>query len=255
MEPTASPSSFPDHFSRQAASYVRHRPRYPEALFDWLATLAPPGATVWEVAAGNGQATAGLVSRFRRVLATEPSLAQLALAGRHDGACWIAATGEAPPFATQSADLVVVATAAHWLEMSRFAVAVRQVARPGAALVVWCYGEVTVTPAVDALLAAYRRDTIDPWWPPGREHVESLYRTLDLPFRELEAPEMELVEDWDLAQLVGYLDTWSALARYRAARGEDPLPDLARRLADAWGDPARRRPVRWPLALRASRVE
>jgi hypothetical protein len=57
-----------------------------------------------------------------------------------------------------------------------------------------------------------------------------------------------------LAELGGYLGTWSAVLRYRSARGHDPLVPLLDRLRSAWGGPERRRTARWPLAIRAGRV-
>ena len=35
------PAAFKDHFSAHASAYARYRPRYPEALFAYLASLCP----------------------------------------------------------------------------------------------------------------------------------------------------------------------------------------------------------------------
>jgi hypothetical protein len=59
---------FKDHFSARAAGYARFRPTYPDALFDWLAGLAPSRALAWDAGTGNGQAARALASRFERVL-------------------------------------------------------------------------------------------------------------------------------------------------------------------------------------------
>jgi hypothetical protein len=56
-----------------------------------------------------------------------------------------------------------------------------------------------------------------------------------------------------LAQLLGYIGTWSAVARCREVTGRDPLAELAGRLVQLWGDPATRRRVEWPLSVRAGR--
>ena len=84
--------------------------------------------------------------------------------------------------------------------------------------------------------------------------VDDLYRTLPFPFAELEPPAFSHRADWTLADLDGYLGTWSALRRYRQARGEDPRRLVAADLARAWGDPAAARPVAWRLGLRVGRV-
>ncbi len=70
-------ATFPDHFSGHATDYARFRPDYPDALFAWMASLAPDPAQAvgWDVGCGNGQATLRLAecmapmrapSRWRR---------------------------------------------------------------------------------------------------------------------------------------------------------------------------------------------
>jgi hypothetical protein len=60
---------------------------------------------------------------------------------------------------------------------------------------------------------------------------------------------------WNLPQLEGYVSTWSAVTRYRTARGEDPLPALAHSLREVWGAPLATRVIRWPLTLRVARQQ
>ncbi len=61
---TVEPVTFKDHFSRLAAQYAEFRPRYPGALFDLLARIAPARARAWDCACGSGQATLDLAERF-----------------------------------------------------------------------------------------------------------------------------------------------------------------------------------------------
>jgi hypothetical protein len=60
--------------------------------------------------------------------------------------------------------------------------------------------------------------------------------------------------EWNLAELSGYLSSWSAVDRYRKAVGSDPVPHFVAQIAPLWGDPAARRAIRWPMALRVARV-
>jgi hypothetical protein len=76
---------------------------------------------------------------------------------------------------------------------------------------------------------------------------------VELPFREETTPRFEMTAEWTLPMVAGYLSTWSAVNRYRAARGEDPVPSFVRQIAPAWGDVDRTRVVRWPLIVRMSR--
>ncbi len=74
---------FHDHFSGVANRYTDFRPHYPATLFDYLATLVPQSSTVWDCAAGNGQATCDLAARFGKVIATDASREQIASAMPH----------------------------------------------------------------------------------------------------------------------------------------------------------------------------
>jgi hypothetical protein len=52
--------TIPDHFSAHAARYGAYRPTYPDALFEYLASLVPAHDLAWDCATGNGQAALGL---------------------------------------------------------------------------------------------------------------------------------------------------------------------------------------------------
>lgn len=71
------------------------------------------------------------------------------------------------------------------------------------------------------------------------------------PFTILPTPTFEIRCEWQLADLTNYIGTWSAVQRCRDASGHDPIIDLMERPRPAWGDPARRRKIRWPIALLA----
>jgi hypothetical protein len=127
---------------------------------------------------------------------------------------------------------------------------VRRVLAPGGALVAWSYMSPRIDePVLDALLKAHMYGRLGPYWPPERRLIEEGYRTIDFPFAEVEAPPFELVRSWTLAQLAGYMRSWSATSRYVAAHGCDPIADFEAEARDAWGDGVRR--VRWTYAIRA----
>ena len=70
----------------------------------------------------------------------------------------------------------------------------------------------------------------------------------------IEVPPFTLDADWDLARLLGYLESWSALGTYKSVHGTDPLDPLRERFQQAWGDPASTRRVSWPLTVNLGRV-
>ena len=105
---------FPDHFSAVAERYARARPEYPQALFDWIAALAPARGRVWEAGCGSGQATRGLAGVFAEVRATDPSARQIAQAPVLDNVCYAVEPAERSSLDDASVDAVCVAQALHF---------------------------------------------------------------------------------------------------------------------------------------------
>ena len=244
-------TAFRDLFSRAAAEYAAHRPRYPRRLFAELATRAPRTELAWDCATGNGQAALGLAEHFRRVIATDASAAQIASALEHDRVAYRVALAEASDLPSSVVDLVTVAQAAHWLDRDAFYREARRVLVPGGVIAIWCYSLLEIDERVDALVRTFYEETVGPFWLQDRRLVDVGYRTLDFPFDEFELPPLTIEQDLTLDQLAGYLRTWSATQRYAEARGEDPVAPLIAAIAASWGNRAAARRARWPLSIRA----
>lgn len=247
--------AFADHFSAQAAGYAESRPGYPDAMFDWLAGQATQRALAWDAGCGNGQASHGLARHFEAVFASDPSAAQIAQASPHPRVRYAVEPAEHCSLPSCSADLVTVAQAYHWFEHEAFCAEARRVLRPGAVIAAWTYARSSVSPAVDALFDELHDVLLADDWPAGREHVLTGYRDLPFPFERLDAPGFEMRECWTLPQYLGYLRSWSASERHRRRSGVDAVGTLASAFAQAWGEPAEAREVRWPLRLLAGRTQ
>ena len=248
--------NFKDLFSGQASSYARFRPRYPAALFTWLGTLVPWRRLAVDVGSGNGQAATDLAAHFERVIAIDPSASQLAHGESLPNLEYRKAAAEETGLDTGVADLVVAAQAFHWFDHAAFFAETSRVVRPGGALAVWCYGLAVVTPEIDALVHHLYETDLGTYWEPERRLVENGYRSVAVPFEELDTPPFAMEVAWTLPELVGYLGTWSALRHYlekHPAAGDNPLERLFPRLERAWGPEPRRR-VSWPLGVRAFRI-
>lgn len=246
--------SFSDHFSSVAGNYADFRPTYPPALFSWLATLTPAHELAWDCAAGSGQASVDLAVHFDRVAATDASAKQIAAAQPHPKVEYRVAPAEESGLADASVDLLTVAQALHWFDLERFYAEARRVLNPAGVVAVWTYGVLLLAdPRINECVQIFYRDTVGPYWPPERRHVENGYRELPFPFPEIAAPPLQMETSWDLAQLLGYFRSWSASGRYHAAHGSDPVAALAQELAPLWGDPEQRRTIAWPLSLRVGR--
>ncbi len=249
-------TGFSDHFGAVAGSYADFRPGYPPELFAWLAAQCAGHELAWDCGAGSGQASVALAAHFARVHATDASADQVAHAEPHPCVEYRVAPAEQSGLPDRSADLVTVAQALHWFDLPAFYAEVRRALKPGGVIAAWTYGvHVTEGDDVNAVVRHFYEHVVGPCWPPERRHVENGYRELPFPFTRIAAPEFTMQVRWPLAQLLGYLGSWSATARYRKLNGSDPLPALRQQLLPLWGDPAQARSVSWPLSLLAGRLD
>jgi SAM-dependent methyltransferase len=247
--------AFNDHFSTLSRVYADFRPTYPAALAEFLAGIAPGRALAWDCGTGQGQAARLLAPWFERVVATDASPQQIAQATPIDRVTFAVAPAQASGLPDGSCDLVTVAQAVHWFDRPAFYAEARRVLRPGGVLAVWCYFHAeTGVPAIDRCVHAFQFDRVGRYWPPGRELVDARYETLDFPFTRIETPAFHVAARWTRDQLVGYVSSWSAVARCRAAEGADPLPAFVSDLSVGWPDASSVHEVRWPMYLLVGRV-
>ncbi len=242
---------FRDHFSTQAADYARFRPRYPRELFKWLGSIVPANEFAWDCATGSGQAAIELAEVFTRVIATDASEKQIGNADNDQRVEYRVAPAEQSGLDANSVDLITVAQALHWFDLIRFYSEVRRVLKPNGAIAAWAYKLATVSPEIDAVVNRYYSQVVGPYWPAERVLVER-FEELRFPFDEIVPPKFEMVAEWKVEQLLGYLRTWSATQRFMAAERRDPLEKVEGQLRAAWGEKVRR--VVWPLTVRVGRL-
>jgi SAM-dependent methyltransferase len=244
-----------DHFSAQAEEYARYRPRYPAELFAYLASTTNDRHLAWDCATGSGQVAVPLAAYFDRVVATDISAAQIERAERHERVEYRVAPADASGLGAETVNLVTVSQALHWLDLDAFYREVERVLAPGGVLAVSSYGSASLDhPELSAIFAHFEWTTLGAYWPARRALVGDKLRELRFPFPELAAPDFRLEARWTLAELVGYARSWSATARYVARHGRDPTTELAASLRESWGDPERRRLIRWPFVARVGRA-
>jgi SAM-dependent methyltransferase len=245
---------FEDHFSVQAEAYARHRPRYPEALFAWLASVSPGDALAWDAGTGSGQVAVALAKHFDRVIASDASSEQLARALPHERVEYRHEPSGRASLDPASVDLITVGAAAHWFELDDFYREVRRVARPGAVIALFSYGPRDFADAIGPAVHRFQEEILDGYWPERIQLVHERYATLPFPFEELAVPPFTMTAEWNVAELLAFLETWSASQRYFQERGTRATDKIAPELTRMWGDPDTRRILHCPLFVRAGRV-
>jgi hypothetical protein len=126
---------------------------------------------------------------------------------------------------------------------------------PKGTLTVTVYTDAMMDDAkLDAIFQHYNKQVVGPYWPAEREIVNEEYRSVSFPFERIPAPKLTLERQWTLAELAGYLRSWSATVRYVKAKGTDPVIEFEREMAEHWGDVQQRRMIRWPFVVMAGHV-
>lgn len=245
--------TFEDHYSSLAEAYARHRPRYPDELFAWLASIVPARTLAWDAGTGNGQVAVALAGFIDRVVATDASAGQLDSAIAHERVEYRNERSERVSLADQTVDLITAGAAAHWFDLEGFYREAQRVGRRGAVIALFSYGPRDFAAAVDPLITHFHDEILGPYWPQRIEYVHERYSTLPFPFDEIVAPRFSMSVEWTIDELLAFLETWSASERYfqqHQARATDLITsELERR----WGGEVRRT-IRCPIFVRAGRV-
>jgi ubiquinone/menaquinone biosynthesis C-methylase UbiE len=221
-------------------------------LFDHILKFVKEKNTVWDCATGNGQAAGALALHFKKVIATDISEKQLALAKPHANIQYQIATAEQTNFPTNSFDLITVAQAYHWFKFEVFEKEVKRVAKKDAVIAVWGYNLMTADDAeIDALIKNFYTEIVGPYWDKERKYVDDNYINIPFNFKPLPTKQFFINVEWSKDDLIGYLSSWSSVRRFMAAKNYNPVNDIINDLDLLWKD---EKPVSFPLFLKLGRV-
>ncbi len=245
-------AEFKDLFSRQANIYRNSRPTYPQDLYEFVTGLCSNKTVAWDCATGNGQCAVALADYFEKVEATDASASQIENAIAHPKVNYRVATAYSSGLKNASADLITVATAAHWFEIDKFYAEADRVLKPGGALAIWSYGGCTVNEQVDEALHKLSHNILADYWSPEIWKIwRDKYQTLPFPYRLTESPQFTSKLNWNLQQLINYLNSWSGVQNYKNANAKNPVDIIEDELANIWGEPDMLKPVYWRLYMKA----
>jgi len=157
-------------------------------------------------------------------------------------------------------DLVTIAQALHWFDLSTFYKQVNWVLKkPHGVIATWCYNSPRVNDAVDVLHDKLYSFDAKPHWDPRRELVEDNYETIDFPFGPVEGVDhtgpfefvAETVMDFD--DFLTYIRTRSAYQTSKNKGVELLTEDVIEKFKLAWGEDGKKI-AKFQVYLRIGRV-
>lgn len=212
-----------DRFSDHANKYAVYRPTYPAVLYDHILSKTTERGLAWDCGTGNGQVARDLTPHFKKVMATDISQKQIDHATLHPNIEYINSACEKTPFRDQSFDLVTVAQAIHWFDIGAFYNEVNRVGKKNGVLAAWGYYLPRLSSEIDRLMDIFYNDIIGAYWDSERKIVENLYRDIPFPFPQREYWTGKIVMSWGFDDLIGYVNTWSAVQNYIRTHQINPV--------------------------------
>lgn len=243
-----------DNFSAHASTYAQFRPVYPAALYDHLLALIKEHKLAWDCGCGNGQVAGILSGNFNSVIATDISSSQILHAVQKPNIDYRLMPAEKTDIETGSVNFIAVAQAIHWFNFEAFYKEVKRVSKPDALLAIWCYNLLEITPEIDLVVRRLYDEILgDEHWDPELKYIEEHYKTIPFPFKEIEIPDFKIEVTWNMDQLTGYLNSWSAVRHYINKTGVNPVEQLSSELKKTWGSKEFRHVI-FPIYSRVGKV-
>ena len=246
--------NFKDEFSRQANDYKLFRPTYPIELFEFLSSHCHQHQLAWDCATGNGQAAISLTNFFSKVIATDASTDQLTHAVQHPKIFYENSAAEKSGLPNHSVDLITVATAIHWFQLNEFYAEAKRVLKPNGVIAVWNYSWSHITKSIDEIELKLGKEILKDYWKEGARKNQEGYAKMFFPFNEFQVPSFQAKAQWNLSQIMGWYNSWSATQNYITANNKNPVDLIKADLEKAWGNPEKLMEVKWQIFLRAGTV-
>lgn len=244
-----------DNFSKHSRQYSTFRPTYPDEAIAFILDQVPTKTSVWDCGTGNGQLAGKLSPFFQNVCATDISDNQIANAVKRDNIIYEVVSAENVSFSENTFDLITVAQAIHWFDFDKFYDKVRLTLKSAGIIAVIGYNLMTIDEACDKIVWYLYSDILgDKYWDKERKYLDEQYKTIPFPFHEIQAPAFAQKVKWDLDELTGYLNTWSAVQHYIKANGTNPVDKIRLLFEKVWGK-EKQKEVTFPTLLRIGKLE
>lgn len=222
-------------FGAVAGEYDRLRSGPSPEVLDWM--LPPAAADALDIGAGTGILTRLLVERIGRVTAVEPDERMRAvLTATTTGVDVKAGAAEELPAGSSSCDVVIAASAWHWVDEARAVPEVARVLRPGGSLaLVWCGPDRSVEWmrslwAGGIVFSPEERDAVDQRR--RRRHIVDLEAAGPSPFEPPETAIFRWTKPMTREDLVVLATTYSVVITMEDAARERHLSAMRRFLEE-----------------------
>lgn len=232
---------------QNAEFYAKHRPSYPDELFNYLVQLAPDLELALDCGTGNGQAALLLAHHFKKVIAIDNSAEQIKQAPKVQNIEYHVANAEILGLPEKSVSMITVAQALHWFDLDAFYTSVKTLLKSNGILACWCYSETCVNEEIDIIVkkifGLIRHGAVAI----QRRYVHEKYQTIPFPFRKVVTPNFEMTRNWASEEFICYVKTWPGIWEYEKNSDIQVLTKLFFQISKAWG--VKQRAVRWPIYL------
>jgi SAM-dependent methyltransferase len=238
-----------DNFSEQSELYSKFRPDYPDEMVDFILKNTLELEEAWDAGTGNGQLAHALSMDFKTVFATDISSRQLENSVQRPNITYKTEPAEQTSFSDHKFDLITVAQAIHWFDFDKFYQEVKRTLKPEGIIAVVGYNLLSVSREIDEILSVFYSQIVGRYWEEERKYIDDQYKTIPFPFDEIKAPEFSHSCQWSLEQLMGYLNTWSAVQHFIEEQTFNPTILIEDELQSAWGD-SKTKKINFPILLR-----
>jgi len=237
----------------QAQAYSVYRPKYNEEIFrkidDYLGIELTERSLAVDVGTGTGQVAVPLSTKldFKRVIGVDRSEEQLKHAVQADGVDYCVGDAYNLPLDPDSAGVLTIAQAMHWLDLTVFFQEVQRVLKPGGTFIVLGYAIPRISQQkIEREFRRYYEDTLGSLLPPespgsywdcDRVILDSGFESVNfnVSFKNVVREWVYDIQDVKLDAHISYLQTMSAyrtyLSHHQLEVGDpsDPLVDFETR--------------------------
>lgn len=224
-----------DNFSAQSEIYSKFRPTYPLKLIEYLVLNTSEHKNAWDCGTGNGQLAVKLSDYFNYVYATDISKNQITNSMARKNIIYMIESCEKTQFENDKFDLITVAQALHWFNFSEFYKEVYRTLKSNGIFAAITYTLPSINDRIDNIIQILYSDILEKYWDPERKYVDDEYKLIPFPFKEIATRTFISNLEWTFDELVGYLQSWSAVQHYKKKHTNNPINSVIKQLKAEWG--------------------